>query len=190
MATPAGTGYRSPLKLDLDQLPKTGDMTLFNEFVPIYNAIHILNAYLDSLRLTLEGGDSEKPPSEEFRFVRGFWLAAGEDIEQGSVVTVKAGKIVLGCGKRTKVAGTTHIIDSFLTGIAMSEALEGEKVRIGIGPAILNVPGYEADDEVWAQPPGGDFAGSFLAEKIGGAIRVGKAVAKDYIMIPEAYLNL
>jgi hypothetical protein len=190
MANPAGSGYRSPLKLGLDQLPKTGDMTLFNEFVPIYNAIHILNAYLDSLRLTLEGGDPEKPPSEEFRFVRGFWLDAFENIPQGSIVTIRDGKIRLGCGKRTKVVGTSHITDSFLTGIAMGEGVTGEKVRIGIGPAILNVPGYEPDDEVWATPPGGDFAGQFLATHIDGAIRIGKAVSRDYIMIPEAYLNL
>lgn len=190
MATPAGQGYRSPLNLRLEQIPKTANSELFQEFIPIYNAIHTLNAYLDSLRLALEGGDPEKPASEEMRFVRGFWVEAGQDIAQGSVITVKAGKAVLGCGKRRKVAGAVAIVDTYLTGIALTEALSGEKVRLGIGPAILNVPGFKADKEVWATPPGGDFAGQFLAVHVDGALRIGTAVMDDYILITPAFLNI
>ena len=190
MATPAGQGYRSPLNLGLEQIPKTQDAQLFQEFIPVYNAIHTLNAYLDRLRLSLEGGDPDETPSNEMRFVRGFWLEAGEDIPVGSVITPKAGKAVLGCGKRRRVIGTGSVEDCFLTCVAMTEALSGEQVRLGVGPAILNVTGFKADDQVWATPPGGDFAGSFLAEHIDGAIRIGFCVEDDYIMIVPDYLNL
>lgn len=208
MATPAGQGYRSPLNLGLEQLPKTVDPTLFQEFIPIYNAIHTLNAYLDNIRLSLEGGDPEKKPSEEMRFVRGFWLEAATDIAQGKVITVQGGKAVLGCGKRVKgFSGTTsvtvgddtvtrpvkisgQVIDCFLTGLAMTDALAGEKVRMGIGPAIIEVSGFKAGDEVWSQPPGGSFAGDFLAESFEGAIRIGRCVIDNFIMLVPDYLNI
>ena len=186
MATPAGQGYRSPLNLDIGQIPRTQDPVLFQELIPIYNAVHTLNAYLDSLRLSLEGGDPEKSPSEEMRFVRGFWLDAAEDIPQGSIITPVSGLARLGCGKR-RISGIT---DSYLTGIALTEALSGEKVRMGIGPAILNVPGFTAGANVWATPPGGDFAGQFLADHIDGAITIGTAVLTDFILIPYSHLNI
>jgi hypothetical protein len=178
MATPAGAGYRSPLNIGLDQLPKTTDPLMFQEMIPVYNAIHTLNAYLDRLRLSLEGGDSEKPPSEEMRFVRGFWLPAASDIEQGNVLTTVGGKLVKGCGKR-KIGGAT---DCFLTGIAMTSAKEGEKVRIGIGPAILEIPGFKPGEYVYAQPPSGQFAGAVMAESFEGGIPIGYCVANDYIL--------
>lgn len=193
MATPVGQGYRSPLNLDLGQLPKTQDPVLFQEMIPVYNAIHTLNAYLDRLRLSLEGGDPDKPPSEEMRFVRGFWADAGEDISQGKIITMIGGKVRLGCGKRRRVIGTGAVVDCFPTGIAMTEALEGEKVRFGIGPAILNVPGYKAGDQVYATPPGGSFAGDFLPDPPGaveGAVKIGLCVIDDYVMIVPDYLNL
>lgn len=193
MATPAGSGYRSPLNLGLEQLPKTLDPQLFQEMIPVYNAIHTLNAYLDQLRLSLEGGDPDKPASEEMRIVRGFWVEAFEPIAQGKIITVRDGKARLGCGYRRRVVGGGAVVDCFLTGIAMTTADTGENVRLGIGPAILNVPGYKAGDEVYATPPGGDFAGDFLPDPPGaveGAVRIGHCVIDEYIFLLPDYLNL
>lgn len=191
MATPAGQGYRSPLNLGLEQIPKTQDATLFQEFIPIYNAIHTLNAYLDRLRLSLEGGDPDKSPSEEMRITRGFWVEAFEAIPQGKVITITGGKARLGAGKRVKtLPGGGQVVDCFLTGVSMSEALAGENVRIGFGPAMLEVSGFTAGQEVWAEPPGGATSGDFLSESFEGAIRIGKCLMDDFIMIVPDYLNL
>lgn len=194
MAEPAGSGYRSPLNLGLDQLPKTVDGDLFQEMVPIYNAIHTLNAYLDRLRLSLEGGDPDKPPDEEMRIVRGFWADAAQDITQGKIITITKEGVKKGCGLRRKSSAALTISNCMLTGIAMNDALEGEKVRFGIGPAIINVPGFNPLDIAFTTRPGGDFAGDFLnKEAIGvvdGLIQVGICVVKDYVLVTPDFLSL
>lgn len=184
MAEPAGSGYRSPVNLGLDQMPPVGsDPALFNQLVPIYNAIHILNAYLDALRLSLEGGDPDKPPDEEMRFVRGFWTIADDDIDQGKVVTIRSTGVKIGCGKMDRPG----MYDSMFTGIALTTAARGEKVRVGVGPAILEITGFKRYDFVYSTPPGRDFAGEFMNHEavgiVDGLIKIGFCVQDDFIMI-------
>lgn len=139
----AGKGYRSPINLRLPQTPTVEDPQMFGEMLQVYNAIHMLNAYLDQLRLVLEGGDPEEAPSESLRFLRGFWAEAGEDIPEGNIVSMKNGKVRKGADKSVG-------FQNFFTGLSLSEAKQGEKVRFGVGPAIVKVPGFTAGQWCWA----------------------------------------
>jgi len=153
--TKAGKGYRSPVNLKLPQVPTVQDEVLFPEFLQIYNACHALNAYVDSIREYLEGGTADDKPSDSMQFIRSMWLTAGEALAVGNVVSIKNGKVWKGAAFNSK-----------FTGLALSDAEPGEKVRFGVGPAVVEVTGFKADQLVWAPARGEVGAGQMFNEKI------------------------
>lgn len=174
--------------MGLPQVPQAANEEDFQQYLLIYNAIHMLNAYLDELRLTLEGGDPEAKPSETMRFLRSFWLPAKEPIDAGNVVALRKGKVVKGADK-TAVGFSTN---SFLTGIALTTAETDEKVRFGVGPAVIEVPGFKAGGLVWAPLVGETGAGGMLAEEPPDeadveTIVIGKCVSDNFIMITSGF---
>lgn len=154
----AGKGYRSPLNLRLPQMPQVADDVMFSELLSLYNACHALNAYLDQIRLILEGGKSDDPPSESLRFTRSFWIEAATSISAGSVISLANGKAHLGADR---VRG---LYNKF-TGIALNDVEAGENVRFGVGPGIVEVPGFYANQNVWATLRGEPGAGQFYNER-------------------------
>lgn len=181
-------GYRSPVDLGLPQIPQVQDQEQFTQLMLIYNALHGLNAYLDSLRLALEGGDPEQKPSETMRFLRSVWVPAAVDITAGNVLTINTGKAHLGAHRMT-IGGQTN---SYLTGIALTDAKVDEKVRFGIGPAVLEVAGFKAGMLVYAPLIGEDQAGKMFLEAPPSAagidtVVIGHCFMDDFVMITSGF---
>lgn len=162
MASSIG-GYRSPVDLGLGQQPQTQDPLLFNEFTEVYNAIHLLNQYLDQLRVVAEGGSgSGELPSDSMPFNRFYTATALVNITVGqpvspSPVTGDNG-IVLGALASISIAsnnpdGTPRPLanpSSNFCGIALTSALAGDTLRVGVGPAIIQFPGILSGQLLWA----------------------------------------
>lgn len=168
--TKAGKGYRSPVNLRLPQIPTVQDELLFPEFLQVYNACHALNAYVDTIREYLEGGTADDKPSDSMQFIRSVWLTAGESLKVGDVVTVRGGKVWKGSGPYTSSISFIITLNiaagSRFTGLALSDAEPGEKVRFGVGPAVVEVTGFKADQLVWAPAIGEIGAGQMFNEKV------------------------
>lgn len=143
-------GYNSPVDLGLGQTPQTQDPLLFDEFTEVYNAIHILNQYLDNLRLVAEGGSgSGTAPSDSMPFNRFYTAVALVDIALGQPTSPSptANGVILGALANNN--GITNPSSNFC-GIALTAAPAGETLRVGIGPAILAFPGIISGQVLWA----------------------------------------
>lgn len=145
-------GYSSPLDLGLGQTPQTQDPLLFNEFTEVYNAIHLLNQYLDQLRLVAEGGSgSGEAPSDSMPFNRFYTGTALVNITVGqpvspSSITGQNGIILGALGN----AFTIAVPSSNFCGIALTSATAGNTLRVGVGPAIIQFPGILSGQLLWA----------------------------------------
>ena len=144
-------GYRSPVDLGLGQVPLTTDPEIFNEMTEVYNAIHLLNQYLDQLRIVAEGGGgSGQSPADSMPFNRFYVGTALMVINLGDPVCPASdganGIIVGALGNDYTIANQT----SNFCGIALSSAGPGEDVRVGVGPAILEFPAAVSGQEIWA----------------------------------------
>lgn len=147
-------GYRSPVDLGIGQVPLTVDPELFPEMTGVYNAIHLLNQYLDQLRVVAEGGGgSGQTPSESMPFNRFFVSTALQTIAVGQLVSPSAipgqNGIVLG--------GLPHDFTSLAPecnfgGVGLISAAIGTDARVGIGPAVLEVPGAVTSQLLWGYP--------------------------------------
>lgn len=145
-------GYRSPVKLDIGQVPLTLEPELFQEFTGVYNSIHLLNAYLDQLRLIAEGGGgSGQAPSDSMPFNRFFVSTALQDITAGDIVSPSSVPGQNGIVKGALANDyTTAAPTSNFTGVALISAAIGEDVRVGVGPASLEFPPAVTSQRIWA----------------------------------------
>lgn len=180
----AGGGYKSPVNIGLPRSPVIADDQTFQEMLPIYNAIHLLNAYLDEIRKVLEGGDLTDPPDVNMGFMRSFWVEAPFDVEPGLIVSMRFGKVVKGVV--TADSGYPKFV-----GMALTAAAPGEKFRYGVGPAIVEIPGFKADQYVWAPGAGESYAGKVFNEKPEkdeegkniSSRKIGTCLMDDYVVI-------
>ncbi|MND22538.1 hypothetical protein D3C80_129190 [compost metagenome] len=158
--TPLGT----PINIKLGQIAQVRDPELNAEYQSIYNALHILSQYLNTLRLGLEGGEGQTP-SESLTFRSTFWAEAKQAIQPGNVVSSLNGGIVKGVLSSEPIHNLLEISTAVgSTGsrrrfgvvikewfIALTEAEVGELVQVGVGPGILEVTGAKSGQIVWAQ---------------------------------------
>ena len=179
----AGKGYKSPINLGLGQMPKTDNSDIFPEMVEVYNAIHLLNAYLDNLRDQFDIGKKGSPPDEQLPFKHGLWGRARTDIKAGEVVTYDGAADDIHLGviltmKRTAVPPY---------GFALTDAKEGEQVQMGIGPAIIKVGDIKRHEALWAGDPESGYAGKLIRgsmPKYDGAM-IGMGIGGGYAFIYE-----
>lgn len=192
-------GYRSPVDLGLGRQPGlTGDVELFGELTEIYNSIHLLASYMDALRLFAQGGGSGQNPDQTMPFTRFFPATALMDIELGMPVAPSG---VVGDNGVTPGA-LGHLLSSTVPecnfcGIALTGATAGNPIRVGVGPAILGVPGVLPNGYVWAYSAratagakfgdGGLYLSNPGAKTISGigtayAMPVAIGVANDYAL--------
>ena len=146
------SGYRSPVDIGLGRVPITTDPGLFEEMTRVYNAIHLLNQYLDQLRVVAEGGGgSGQTPADSMPFNRFFVSGALQVILPGQLVspTTVAGQdgIVLGALSNNYAIANQN---SNFSGVALTGAAIGVDVRVGVGPATLPFPGATAGAVIWA----------------------------------------
>lgn len=146
------SGYRSPVDIGLGQTPLTTEPGLFEEMTRVYNAIHLLNQYLDQLRVVAEGGGgSGQTPADSMPFNRFFVSTALQPIELGDLVspTTISGQDGIILGALPNETGTTAPTANF-AGVALTAAAVGTDVRVGVGPAILSMPGATSGSLIWA----------------------------------------
>ncbi|QHJ80714.1 MAG: hypothetical protein [Bacteriophage sp.] len=162
MATQIGQAGSS-LDLRLGLNPSIQNPKYAAEFQLIYNALHLLGEYMDVLRANLESTPGQTP-SESVRFRRTFWAPAAQTITAGSIVSPTAGGIVNGIlSSEPKVssytdsaplgASTTNRavlgVDLRMFGVALTSAVPGELVNVGIGPGITQVAGAVCGQLIW-----------------------------------------
>lgn len=145
-------GYRSPVDLGIGTVPITSDPAVFNQMVEVYNALHLLNQYLDQLRIIAEGGGgSGQSPEDSMPFNRFYVAEALQDIAIGtpvcpSSVTGQNGIVNGMLANQYTVASPT----SNFCGLSLTAALAGTDVRVGVGPAVVAMDGALSGDLVWA----------------------------------------
>jgi hypothetical protein len=159
MAQISGAG--TPVDIKLGQRPTITEPSLNYELQGIYNALHILSQYLETLRAGLEGSDSQTP-AENIRFLKFINGPAKQVITAGQIVTIdyadgtvikgtSAGDLVIKQFNNNGInrAYVSGMIQTFF-GIAQNDAQVGENVSIGIGPGILKVTGAISGQQIWA----------------------------------------
>lgn len=146
--------YSSPVNIGLGQVPQTVDPELFNELNDVYNAIHLINGYLDQLRIFAEGGTgSTSTPAQSMPFNRFFTAPALVAIVPGQVVSPST----TGTENGIVLGGLAHDFtsaepESNFSQIALTSAAIGEPVQVGVGPATLEIPGALSGNLVYAFP--------------------------------------
>lgn len=144
-------GYRSPVNLPIGQTPLTGDSELFEEMTEVYNAIHLINQYLDKLRIGIAGGGSGQAPNETLPFNRFYVSKALAPITAGMAVSPSATTGTNGAIPGCLSSGITNpsALSQFC-GIALTDAVTGADFRVGVGPAAIAVPGIASGNYVYA----------------------------------------
>lgn len=164
MAKISGAG--SSLDIRLGQFPKTKVPELNRELQPIYASIHILSQYLDILRDSFEGDDSQDP-SETLRFRRIFYATAGQNITAGAICCpIGSNQVVNGViADPTNFSyDDTGAFPLGITGtrgmwglqiqpvfyIALETVNAGQQVKLGIPVGVLKLPGAVCGQIVFA----------------------------------------
>lgn len=153
----------SPIRLPIGQSPLTRNPQLNGEFQEVYNAIHILNGYLQALRTEFEGNDTNTP-AQNLPFRKRFKATALQTISVGAVVCCVQGGIVNGVlAPVTIVPNNAYFFNYAAPGgreswgmlpqhyfIAMTAAAPGEEVEVGVGSGVIEVTGVKCGQLVWA----------------------------------------
>lgn len=144
-------GYRSPVDLKLARVPSVEDPELFEELTGVFNSIHLINAYLDRLRIIAGGGGSGQTPAETLPFNRFFVGTALQNIAAGDVVSPSSitgqNGIIKGALAHNFASGAPYC---HFFGVALTDAEIGQDLRVGIGPASLEVAGVTGGSYIWA----------------------------------------
>lgn len=159
MAQISGAG--TPVDIKLGQSPTIKIPSLNYELQGIYNALHILSQYMEALRAGFEGSDTQTP-SENIRFLKFITGTAGQKITAGHIVSFDdvTGLVVKGTNygimyvRQLNLNGINYayvsgMIQTFF-GVAQADAEIGEKITMGVGPAILKVTGAISGQTVYA----------------------------------------
>jgi hypothetical protein len=139
----------------------TSNVELYEELTGVYNAIHLLNQYLDRLRTgTTGGGGSEQTPDVSAGFTRFFVVKALQTIVKGDLISPHIG--TEGYVKGVLANGLSSSAVALNVGVALTDAAIGEDVRIGVGPGVIAVPGALPGQQLWginSRTTGGTYAG-------------------------------
>lgn len=194
------SGYRSPVDLKLARTPDIADPELFEEFTQVFNSIHLINAYLDRLRIIAGGGGSGQAPAETLPFNRFFVSTALQNISAGDVVspaTNGQNGIFKGAMANNFASSAPY---SHFCGIALTDAEIGQDLRVGVGPASLEIVGATGGTVIWAfssratngnpSEAGGLYLGNpgTVAAPAGGtvyAMPVGIGLANNYALFGQ-----
>lgn len=178
MAKAAGSGYRSPINLNLSQLPTSTDPAIFNALLDVYNAIHILNAALDSIRENIFGDNKDMAPDESMRFIRTLWLPTTETVVVGDCVRWN------GNGEGVRLGQATST-----TMFVLSAGEPGDIVHLGIGPAVIKIEGAPVGKYYWVSDDNTPVRGKILdTGELDYSCIIGRCFHPDYILFnPPGY---
>lgn len=144
--------YNSPVEVGIGRTPRTQDPVLFGEMVDVYNAIHSLLANLDKVSAIIGGGNAgSSDPLESMPFIRFYAHTALQPIVLGDLICPASinndNGVVKGALLSSTLFGSPRL--SRFAGIALTSANVGELVRVGVGPAAVEVPGILCGQTVW-----------------------------------------
>lgn len=150
MASSIG-GYRSPVDLGIGTVPLTTEPEVFNQMVEVYNALHLLNQYLDQLRIIAEGGGSGQSPEQSMPFNRFYVCTALQNIPIGTPVSPsnvggQNGAVSGALANQYTGANPT----SNFCGLALTAASIGDDVRVGVGPGTISMSGTSSGQIIYA----------------------------------------
>lgn len=181
--------YNSPVQVGIGRTPRTQDPELFPEMVDIYNAIHMLLANLDKVSAIIGGGNAgSEDPLESMPFIRFFAHTALQNITIGDLICPASvpgnNGIVKGC-LASPASGTNPKL-SRVAFIALTSANTGESVRVGVGPAAVEVPGALCGNLVWGYSSLSENGTAYKADGRLFASDPGTAVigGQTYVSIP------
>lgn len=161
-------GYSSPIDLGLGQSTGVTDQALFGEFTSVYRAIHMLNSNLDTVREFLGSSGGTGTPDKTLAFQRSFSGVALEAIQVGDLVCpaydgTRNGIIKGSIPTPARPVGyEQYPTVSRFASIALTAAAVDEPVRVGIGPAVIPVPGVKSGQVLWG------YAGLSTTNGLGG----------------------
>lgn len=192
--------YSSDIKLPIGQEPQIDDNEkIWPDMLDVYNAIHLLSQFTDSLIKNQTSGDSSQKPWEAIPFTRWFYEVVKNDVTVGTIVTpdANAGGYVLGApNEAVPVNYYQSTYGNGFVGVCLEDAKAGDICKIGMGPAILHVEGIELGDMLFCQQKGVVYNpdlnlpsteipsdGKLYRYKYTQMVVVGAAVAKDAALI-------
>lgn len=150
MASSIG-GYRSPVDLGIGTVPLTTEPEVFNQMVEVYNALHLLNQYLDQLRIIAEGGGSGQSPEQSMPFNRFFVAKALQNIPIGTPVSpsnVSGQNGIVSGALANQYTGVNPT--SNFCGLALTAASIGDDIRVGVGPGTVSMAGALSGQLIYA----------------------------------------
>lgn len=154
----------APLDIKLRQ--NTGIKTpaaLSYEMQLIINSVQLMNQYLEVLRESLEGADSQDP-SESMKFRRFVFGIAGQAITTGSVCSFDGNVVVKGVGINGPNATAWTTGAEALGGpgtrrkfgfsddsvyIALEDKAIGEEIKLGVPAGVIKLAGVKCGQVVW-----------------------------------------
>lgn len=152
--------YSSKIDIRLPEVPLTNDPTIFPDMLELYNAIRTLVQYTDAY-------DRSNPENNsvvwnQLGFGTAFWTVAEYPVSKGDFVSVGPNglrklqaKLDYYPGDSGDAGNTANLgvarygVSARLPqvwGVALTDTLAGQQGRIGIGDAILHVPGTNIGD--------------------------------------------
>lgn len=152
--------YSSKLDLRIGEVPNVTDPEIFPDLMDIYNAIHILGQYVNSVIKGTNPDDNEDT-SRQLPFQYAFWVRAAVNIKEGDIIHVDAAGAYKGISHMAPPTSNPGPISNQTTisisagtlstvwGMALSDAVAGERVRLAIGPAILAMDDLNRGDKIF-----------------------------------------
>lgn len=154
----------SPLDIKLRQTTSIKNPpALGYEMQLVINSVQLLNQYLEVLRESLEGADSQDP-SESMKFRRFVFGTAGQSITTGSVCCFDNDTVVKGVGINGPSATSWLVTSEPLGGtgtrdyfgvtddsvyIALEDKEPGDRIKLGVPAGIIKLTGAKSGQLLW-----------------------------------------
>lgn len=171
--------YTSRIDLKLGAIAEVEDEELFSILQPVYNALHLLNSYLDQ---TVDLISEPTKTSEAFSFrMKMFWAAleTGAVVKLGDAVSMGVTGFKLGPSGSATITAPYGIVNSLDT------TSTPNKVLLGWPPAIINWPTATFNDTLYAQINASKFLLHKPSTPVPGLeyFPIGKCVDIDKILL-------
>lgn len=130
-------GYDSQIKIDLPLLPETQNEEIFAAVLPIYNALHIHNQYIDQYVSIDNPPEEEWPtqdPAQNYPIRSIYSKCASPEITAGDIVTWDINGAI-------RNPGTPPYP---FVGMALSDAVEDQYLRIAMPAGVISVEGVQS----------------------------------------------
>lgn len=162
--------YSSNIRLQIGEVPKTTDSTQLPDLIDIYNSIHILNQYVDSIVKKDEAGvvTPDTPGYDVAPIKNIIYGLLGQNMAAGSIVSCYGedrGNVWYLGAPTFPIGGTktTSSQNNGFVGITLEEGNEGDRIKIGFGPGTIRLDGAVIGQALFAYTafkPGGDSRGN------------------------------